>query len=223
MATPATLFPGVFGPGRQARWRRLVARRVLAALAAAAAVTGAVLTLRPPVILPATAPVLVASRDLAAGSVLAADAVRVVALTADGSPPGAYAAPGPVLGRMLAAPVAAGEPLTPTRLVPRGPPEGLADGLVAVHVPVDDEATLALLSGGMRVRLHALDGSALARAVLVLAVDPVTDAEGGEGRTGRRGMVVAVGDEDLGKVLGALTGPAGSSALQVAIEPARAG
>ena len=70
MPRPSRPLPGLTGPGRRARWRRLVLRRVVSALLAATAVVLVVLQLRPPPE-PVT-PVLLAARDVPAGAVLTA-------------------------------------------------------------------------------------------------------------------------------------------------------
>ena len=85
-------------------------------------------------------PVAVAARDLARGEVLVPGALRVVEVPQRYAPPGAVADPAPVSGRVLLAPLAAGEPLTETRIAePRaGPVAALVDpGLRAVPVAVD--------------------------------------------------------------------------------------
>lgn len=85
-------------------------------------------------------PVAVAARDLARGEVLTPGALRVVEVPERYAPPGAVADPSSVSGRVLLAPLAAGEPLTASRIAePRaGPVAALVDpGLRAVPVAVD--------------------------------------------------------------------------------------
>lgn len=85
-------------------------------------------------------PVAVALRDLARGEVLAPGLLRVVEVPQRFAPPGAVADPDEVAGRVLLAPLAAGEPLTESRIAePRaGPVAALVDpGLRAVAVAVD--------------------------------------------------------------------------------------
>ena len=48
MSRPSRPLPGITGPGRRARWRRGVVRRLLSAALASAAVVLVVLELRPP-------------------------------------------------------------------------------------------------------------------------------------------------------------------------------
>lgn len=171
--------------------RAVLARRRLlaAALAAVAVAAGLRVASGPP---PATVPVVVAARDLPAGSVVAADDL-VTAAFAPGTAPDAVADP---VGHVLAAPVRRGEPVTDVRLV--GP--ALTDGhpdLVAVPVRLPDAGMAALLEVGDEIDLLAADPQAggaqvVARDVPVLALpgDP-GPALGGNGLTGRLVVVGA--------------------------------
>ena len=87
-------------------------------------------------------PVVVAAGDLSRGATLAADAVQVRQVPSEFAPPGAIADPADVQGRVLVSALAAGEPVTFTRLAaPRtGPvaalvPPGLRAFVVATDVP----------------------------------------------------------------------------------------
>ena len=85
-------------------------------------------------------PVAVAARDLARGEVLVPGTLRVVEVPARYAPPGAVSDPLAISGRVLLAPLAAGEPLTASRIAePRaGPVAALVDpGLRAVPVAVE--------------------------------------------------------------------------------------
>ena len=147
----------------------LARRRPLAAILAAAAVLAAVHELRPPP--PATEPVLTAARDLPAGTVLSGDDVTTVEFAAGTSPAGVAA---DAVGRMLAAPVRAGEPVTDVRLV--GPRLAAAyPGSVAVPVRLPDAAMAALLRVGDRIDLVAADPSGT-RTARVVATDLVVVA-----------------------------------------------
>jgi pilus assembly protein CpaB len=109
-----------------------------------------------------------AARDLAGGRPLTADDLRPVALPVAAVPAGALPAGSRVVGRLLAAPVRRGEPLTDVRLLE--PPLLAAldqPGLVAVPVHVADGSAAAAL-------VHAGD------VVDILAAgDPSTGAEPG--------------------------------------------
>lgn len=122
---------------------------------------------------PPTEPVLVAARDLPAGTVLSADDLATRRFPA-GVAPGAAVSRADALGRTTAAPLTAGEPVTVVRLMAPGLLDGYP-GLVAVPVRIPDPDSVALLQVGDRIDLLATDpgggGTALvARQVPVLAL-----------------------------------------------------
>lgn len=85
-------------------------------------------------------PVVVAARDLARGTLLEPQALRETLIPARYAPPGAVASVGEAAGAALAADLAAGEPLTATRLVRAGPvaaqvPAGLRAMPLSVSLP----------------------------------------------------------------------------------------
>ena len=162
---------------RLTAWRRavLARRRPLAALLTAVAVLASLRTLSPAP--EPTARVLVAAHDLASGAVL-----RAEDLTRGGVPgrdgPRRTGAPSRS-GRILAAPLRRGEPLTDVRLVGPSLVAGY-DGLVAVPVRLPDAGTVALLTVGDHVDLVAADpggGGArvVAASVPVLALPRSSD------------------------------------------------
>ncbi|NHC25289.1 pilus assembly protein CpaB [Nocardioides sp. IC4_145] len=181
-------------PARAARRAVLARRRLLAAVLAAVAVAAALeATARPA---PATVAVTVAARDLPVGAVVGPEDLATAAW-APGSAPAAL--PDPV-GRVLAAPVRAGEPVTDVRLVGPGLTEGRPD-LVAVPVRLPDAGMASLLEVGDEVDLLAADprsggADVVASGVPVLAL-PVDDdtAVGGNGLTGRLVVVGAATTE----------------------------
>lgn len=204
--------------------RLLAAALLLAALAAE-------FSARPPVPGPAppthaSATVLAAVRDLAAGSVLGAQDVRTVRLPSDAVPAHALTGdPAVVAGRRLAGPVRRGEALTDVRLVGPGLAAGLAGShSVAVPVRLADPASAVLLRPGSRVDLLAgpdadPDGAmpvadrpaaVLAADVTVLAVVPV-DA----GRIGGPLLVVAASPATARRLAGA----GARTGLTVALRP----
>ncbi|HYH35184.1 MAG TPA: SAF domain-containing protein [Nocardioides sp.] len=151
-------------------------RRPLAVLCAAAAVAVAVHSVAAPP--PATTTVLTAAHDLPGGAALAADDLTAVEFTPESVPEGAVTDPA---GRILAAPVRAGEAVTDVRLVG----EDLADAhpeLATLPVRFPDAGQAALLEVGDRIDLVATDPQAggtreVADDVLVLATpraDPGT-------------------------------------------------
>ncbi len=178
------------------------ARRSAAVLLAVAAVF---LALRPAPITvlqraPATVPVAVASSDLPAGTALSDTDVAVARLPAGAAPSGGTPDVRPLVGRVLAGAVRAGEPITDVRLVGPGLTALLPADLVAAPVRLADLAVAALVRSGDRVDVLAahpdgvqaetVAGRALvlaapraapgqddpAAGLLVLAVDPGTAA-----------------------------------------------
>lgn len=130
------------------RWRRVLRRRrrtvtaVLAAICVVAALRAASPTP------PATAPVLLAARDLAGGGPLAAGDLSLARLPPDAVPAGALTDLTQATGRTLAAPMRRGEPLTDVRLVGPRLVDALDPGLVATPVRIADPAAAALLQAG---------------------------------------------------------------------------
>lgn len=167
----------------------LARRRLLAAVLAAVAVTTGVRAATAPP--PASVTVTVAARDLPAGTVLADDDLTTYDLPTDAVPEGL--APDPV-GRILAAPVARGEPLVTLRLVGPGLTAGHPE-LSALPVRLPDAAMTDLLRVGDRIDLVATDPQAgtahlVAAGVTVLAL-PRADPE--PSATGLAGSLVVVG------------------------------
>lgn len=203
--------PSVTGPGRHARWRRGVLRRVLSAALAVGAIVVATSVARPPA--PPTVTVLVAVRAVPGGTVLAADDVRATRVRADAAQPAALTSVSDAVGRRLAAALAPGEALTASRLVPRGPADGIPQGRVTLHVVAADPASVDLLSPGAVVRVYPMAGGpALAVAAEVLAADP--PAVGSDpfvpGEGPGRGAVLSLTVAEADAVLrghGALAGP----------------
>ena len=164
-------FPALTGPGRRARWRRSVLRRVVSALLAAATVGLVVTQLRPPP--PASTTVLVAARPVAPGAVLGGADLRLAPVPSGALQPGALATLADAVGRRVGAGLATGEALTSTRLVPRAPVDGLPRGRLALHVVASDPASVDLLAPGDTARVYPAGGGApLAVAARVLATDP---------------------------------------------------
>src|SRR5213080_623274 len=115
---------------------------------------------------------LPAARDLSGGSPLGSDDVRAVALPIGSVPSGALRSDAPVAGRLLAAPMRRGEPLTDVRLLGPSLLTALPEpGLVAVPVRVaDGSAAAALVHPGDVVDVLAVD-------------DPVSGRDGGRPAT----------------------------------------
>jgi Flp pilus assembly protein CpaB len=100
--------------------------------------------------------VVVARADLPGGSQVTSKDLALATFRVDSLPAGTTGSPADVVGRVLAAPVRAGEALTDVRLVAPGLLEGYP-GLVATPVRLADAASVALLRVGDRVDLVAAD------------------------------------------------------------------
>ncbi|WP_139984392.1 SAF domain-containing protein [Nocardioides litoris] len=189
--------------GRPARLTRLASdvrrqvlrqRRLLAAGCAALAVaSGLAATRTPP---PATTAVAVAARDLPAGEVLGRGDLVTVAF-APGSVPAGVLDADQVDGRVLAAPVTRGQPLTGVGLVGPALTTG-HDDLRAVPVRLPDAGAAGLLRPGDDIDLVATDPRAggsetVASGAVVLAVPAPDDATG---PTGLAGRLVVLGLDD---------------------------
>lgn len=137
---------------RWGRWpRRLIVAALLAAAAASALSAGAAQTTGPR-LASRTVPVMLAGHLLPAGHVLRARDLRAARWPA-GLLPTAATRAGDLVGRRVAAPVAAGEPVTPAHLVGPALADGLAAGQVAVPVTVGGGATDEFVHVGDRVDL----------------------------------------------------------------------
>lgn len=196
------------GADRRARWRRrirrtvLARRRPLAAVSVALAVVAGLHAARPPG--PPTVGVTVAAHDLVSGTVLGRDDLVVRHVPRSAAP--VDSAPDAV-GRTLAAPVRAGEPITDVRLVGPSVVAGYP-GRVALPVRIADADAVALLRPGDRVGLVAADprrGTAayVAVDVPVLSIpEPGRDEPGSSALTGRL-VVVAALPSDVDHIAGA--------------------
>ena len=167
---------------RPVRRAVLARRRLLAAVLAGVAVVGGVHAAAAPP--PPSVPVLTATRDLPAGTVLDPDDLTTAAFAPDTVPAGLSTDP---VGHTLAAALRRGEPVTDVRLV--GPALTAGDpSRTAVPVRLPDAGMVALLEVGDRIDLVATDpqggGSrVVAAGVPVLALPP-PDAEVVAGQPG---------------------------------------
>ena len=192
----------LLGSLRRALLRR---RRLLAAVLTGVAVAAGLRAVAAPP--PATVAVLVAARDLPAGVELDADDLVVAEFAPGSAPDGVADDPG---GRILAAPVRRGEPVTDVRLVGPQLTEGLAD-LTATPVRLPDAGMVGLLRVGDRIDLVAADprgdgAETVASDVPVLAIP--SEESGGPGTTGLPGRLVVVGvpPDEVGAVASAAVG-----------------
>jgi Flp pilus assembly protein CpaB len=168
---------------RVVRRHVLLRRRLVASLLVGVAALAGVRAAAPPP--PPTVAVTVAARDLPAGTPLDASDVTTQRFPV-GTEPDDLART--VLGRVLAAPVSRGEPLTDVRLVG----EGLARAQVGrsvLPVRLSDAGVAALLRPGDEVDLMATDPTdgatrVLASGVTVLAVPEETETRSGHATPG---------------------------------------
>lgn len=176
---PRTRTQGVTDALAEVRRRLLRRRRLIAVLLVGVAVAASLRTLAPPP--PASTTMLVAARDLPAGRVLRAEDLVARRVAPDVVPAGVVGDPD---GRLLAAPLRAGEAVTDVRLVGAGLANAQPPGTVAVPVRLSDAGQAALLTVGDRIDLVASDPRAgtteeVAPDVLVLAVpDPEISSDG---------------------------------------------
>ena len=196
MPTPRDHLARLVKAVRRAVLRR---RRLLAALLTAVAVAAGIRAVAAPP--PPRIEVLVAAHDLPGGVVITpTDLVSVP--FAPGSVPDEVS--GSPVGRMLAAPLRRGEPVTDVRLVGPDLVAGRA-GVTAVPVRLPDAGMVALLEVGDRIDLVAADpqgtgARVVASGVPVLAVPgPEPDAVSG-GATGRLVVVGATGETEVTRI-----------------------
>lgn len=146
-------------------------RRLLAAGLAAGAVAAALQAAKPE---PGpTVPVVTAARDLSGGSTIVPDDVRTSDVPPALVPAAALASVDAAVGRVLAGPVRAGEPLTDVRMVG---PDLLAtwgDGLVATPVRIADPGVIGLIRPGDVVDLIAAPTSGTGETTIVASSVPV--------------------------------------------------
>jgi Flp pilus assembly protein CpaB len=215
--------------GSPASWRWLSTRLAMRRRLAVAALTGVAVVCGLSAVRPTPAPtqqVLVAARDLTGGQPLAAGDLTVEPLPTHDVPAGAMSAEAAAVGRLLAAPMRRGEPITDVRLLS---PSLLSatDQPDAVAVPVrvaDGPAALALVHAGDIVDVIAaadpgngvpLAGSAVVHDVRVLATPANSDAaDGGSGSAEAAGLLIV---EATNRQAAALAQAAASARLSVAV------
>lgn len=188
-------------------------RRVLAAACAAAAAAAALDILAPPP--PDLVAVLVASRDLPAGTALATGDLTARSVPRDVAPDGVLRPGAAVLGRTVTGAVRRGEPLTDVRLLGPAMLATASPGAVAVAIRLADPDSTSLVRPGDRVDVLAapLDAegasavSVVAERALVLAVPAGTTA--GDGAV----VVVAVPSATARRLAGA----AAAARLSIAV------
>lgn len=187
---------------RRPRSPVLALRRAGAGLLAALAVF---LAARPPATParatphPAVARVAVAARDLPAGTTLLAGDLRVVAVPPALAPRGRSPDAAALAGRVLAAPVRGGEPVTDVRLVGAGLTSLLAPGEVAAPVRLADLAVTSVVRAGDWVDVLATpEGAVTAEVVadraLVLAAPSPSGSAATAAGAGASGLLLLAVD-----------------------------
>lgn len=155
-----------------------------------------------------TVPVVVAAGDRPAGTPLSETDLAVARVPPALRPAGFAAEFEPVLGRVLAAPVRAGEAITDVRLVGSGVTALLPPGHVAAPVRLADLAVAALVrSGDLIDVLASVDGRSAAEVVaehaLVLAATGAGGATPDDGSAGL--LLLAVPPEIAARLAAAST------------------
>lgn len=203
-------FGGVRRAARTIAWHR----RLLAAGLAAGAVALALHAAEPRPV--PTVPVIVAAHDLAGGATLGLDDIRLVEVPAGAVATEALGSPDAAVGRVLAGPVRAGEPLTDVRLVGPGLLAGWGDDLVAMPVRVADPGVVGLIRPGDRVDLLAAPASGDGEATVVAGRVPVlaVPAQPDQGVLAEGALVVVAATDSQAA---ALAQAAVSSRLAVAV------
>lgn len=169
-------------PGCSARELFARYRRVLAIGVAMLAVALSLAVLAPEH--EETVAVLVAGRDLPAGSALRDEDLRIVQAPVSLLPVNGFGTDMPVVGSRLAIPLLAGTPLLETMMVGPGLLAGTPSGTVAVPLRLNDASTATLLRAGQQVDVVLTEGNGfeskvtsrvLARSATILWTESSTD------------------------------------------------
>lgn len=203
------------GPRRR-RARRTRWRRWAAAALAALAVLVTVGVLRPAPAGGTGLPTLVMVRDVATGQRLGPDDVAVATRPAGQRPESALTRPDAAVGRVVAAPLAVHEVVTPERLLGPDLLSGQPADRVAISVPVLDAASVGARPGD-HVDLYATGtGTRTATDVVVLAVHDAEESTGlGIGAPAR--VTLALDPGQATEVARGLSALAAGQSLVVAI------
>ncbi|MFI6583544.1 SAF domain-containing protein [Embleya sp. NPDC050493] len=189
-------------------WRRVLARhrRGLAALSAAVAVFAVIVAVRPA---PApTGPILVAARDLPAGSTPGVADLTLVAMPTALHPAGVLHAVGQAAGVALTGPLRRGEPVTDVRVARSGGPRDT--GTVALPARFADADAVAVLRPGDRIDVLAApapEHPGPARLIVPAALVVARPAATGASSTGAL-LILEVPRAAAAELAGAANGPA---------------
>ncbi|MFF5791515.1 Flp pilus assembly protein CpaB [Paeniglutamicibacter sp. NPDC012692] len=202
-------------PGRSGRELFAKYRRVLAGAAAMLAVATSLAALAPET--EERVRVLVAGRDLPAGTLLADSDLALAPVSRSLLPAGGFGTTEPVAGSRLAIPLLAGSPLLGTMLIGPGLLAGTPPGTVAVPLRLDDAQTATLLRAGQRVDVVLTEGNGfetsvtsrvLARGLAVLWTGAQPDAAqqgpwGASGSGDEAGLIVVAAGSGIAESLSA--------------------
>ena len=146
-----------------------------------------------------TLPVAVAARDLPPGTTLHPGDLLVMAMPQGLAPRGRSPDAASLAGRVLAAPVRGGEPVTDVRLVGAGLTSLLAPGEVAAPVRLADLAVTAVVRAGDRVDVlatpeGAVSAERVAERALVLAAPPPSGSAAPPAGDGSSGLLLLAVD-----------------------------
>lgn len=137
---------------------------------------------------------LVAASDLAGGTALDANDIRVARYPVEAVPAGALTSLRRAEGRLLASPVRAGEPVTDVRFVGGPLVASLGAGVVAAPVRIADAAAASLLRVGDRVDVLAPDPRGIASTAVAVSRAPVLalPTDGADLSAGSAGALVVL-------------------------------
>lgn len=168
---------------------------------------------------PPTTPVVVAARDLAAGSVLTGADLRTVPMPDAVLPAGAARSVAGLAGRVAAGPMRRGEPVTDARVVGPGLTAGLPVGSAAVPVRLAEPETATLVRAGDRVDVLGApvgpDGTGTGDAVEIATGVRVLAVLAGQQAADGAVLVVAA----AGRAARALAGAAARHRITVTVHP----
>ncbi len=155
-----------------------------------------------------TTDVVVADIEAGSGHELSSADLSVISVPLALAPEGASGSPSTWAGQRLAAPVSAGDVITPADISVVALANGQPPGYVVAHLPLASEALVRAAPAGTRVDvLSTTDGTVLAADAIVLAGTYESDT-GGEGP----GLFVAISATDAGP-LAVQAGGGAASAL----------
>jgi pilus assembly protein CpaB len=163
--------------------------------------------------------VLVASRSLQPGVVLAAADLSSARWPANSVPTGALRRDADAIGRRLAGALARGQPIQLGSLLEPAIATALGSGQVATTVTLADPHQVTILASGSRVDLYGaastgagfgqgtVEGGAVARNVLVLAILPATELSGDLSPPSSPGLIIATDPTTAGRLAAHMSAP----------------